>query len=239
MSSFEWMELQGLTNDIELSRSRLVEARRRGDRAHVRALGDEIDQAEKSRVQLLAHISSNIGTIPEPASKPTDGPSSRQATAPVAKAVPEKAEEKPATGEVASAPEPTLPPKPREGAGSRHASAPPAEAVPDAAAGQPPPNQAASAPEPPPSAKVREGAGPRLVFAKTDSVEGDTIVWDRLTPKDFQRVKNELGVQRGEILARHAEELKELHAEQTELETLEQAIEMFLRKANRSMNAAA
>jgi hypothetical protein len=197
MSSYEWMELQGLINDIELSRSRLVEARRRGDRGRVRALGDEIEQAEKSRLALIAHISTNIVTIPGPASKATDGHGSRQGSAPIAKAVPKKTEEKPAAGEVARDPEPTLRRKPREDAGS----------------------------------------GP--FSAKDDSVEGETIVWDRLTPQDFQRVKDELGVRRGEMLARHSEELKELHAEQTQLETLEQAIEMFLRKANRSMNAAA
>jgi hypothetical protein len=64
-------------------------------------------------------------------------------------------------------------------------------------------------------------------------------VWDQLKPSDIERVKNELGTRRTEMLARHAEELKELDAEQSQLETLEQAIEMFLRKANRSENAAA
>jgi hypothetical protein len=43
------------------------------------------------------------------------------------------------------------------------------------------------------------------------------------------------------MLARHAEELKALDAEQTQLETLEQAIEMFLLKAKSAapQNAAA
>ena len=64
-------------------------------------------------------------------------------------------------------------------------------------------------------------------------------MWDQLKPSDIERVKAELGTRRAEMLARHAEELKELDAEQGQLETLEQAIEMFLRKANRSENAAA
>jgi hypothetical protein len=64
-------------------------------------------------------------------------------------------------------------------------------------------------------------------------------VWDQLKPSDIERVKTELVTRRAEMLARHAEELKELDTEQTQLETLEQAIEMFLRKANRSENAAA
>jgi len=197
MSSFEWMELQGLTNDIELSRSRLVEARSRGDRGRTRALGEEIEKAEKSRSQLLAHISTNLVMIPEPASKGKGAVGSRQASVRVTKASPDEVEEKPAAGEVVSAPEPAQPSKASEAAGFRPAS------------------------------------------AKPDNPEGGITVWDQLKPSDIERVKNELGTQRAEMLARHAEELKKLEAERNQLETLEQAIEMFLRKANRSVNAGA
>ena len=92
MSSFEWMELQTLTNDIELARSRLVAARKSGDRGRVTALEDEITRAENRRLQLLAHISTNIVTIPEAASKARDGAGARQASAPAAEpAAPAKA----------------------------------------------------------------------------------------------------------------------------------------------------
>jgi hypothetical protein len=314
MSSFEWMELQTLTNDIELSRSRLVEARKSGDRGRVTALEEEIGRAENRRLQLLAHISTNIVTIPEAASKAKDGAGSRQAqeevgaekpTGEPARA-PEPAPPARARGGAGSrqAPEPAPPPKAREGAGSRQASAPLAEAAPDEAAaepappprareaaraeavpheaaaepspsvtagapepapspkaseaagsqpasatpaeaprdgaiGEPPTSETGSAPEPAPPPKAREGAGSRPAFAKADSLEGGTIVWDQLKPSDIERVKNELGTRRAEMLARHAEELKELETEQSQLETLEQAIEMFLRKANRTENAAA
>jgi hypothetical protein len=89
MSSFEWMELQALTNDIELSRSRLVEARSRGDRGRARALGEEIEKAEKSRLQLLAHLSTNIARSPEPAPPPKvrDGAVSQPVSPPVAEAL--------------------------------------------------------------------------------------------------------------------------------------------------------
>src|SRR5207247_9467362 len=107
----EWMELQGLTNDIELSRSRLIEARRHGDRGRARALGEEIAQAEKSRLKLLAHISTNIVATTEPVAKATEGPGFRQATAAVAKAEQKKTEENAVAGEVASALEPSLTPK--------------------------------------------------------------------------------------------------------------------------------
>ena len=59
-------------------------------------------------------------------------------------------------------------------------------------------------------------------------------MWDQLTPNDIERAKNELGERRSETLARHAEELKELDADQSQLETLEQAIASFLRKFNLS-----
>src|SRR5712664_4190890 len=88
MSSFEWMELQTLTNDIELARSRLVEARKSGDRGRVTGLEEEITRAESRRLQLLAHISTNIVTIPE--AKGKDGGGARQAPAPMSEAVQEE-----------------------------------------------------------------------------------------------------------------------------------------------------
>lgn len=68
---------------------------------------------------------------------------------------------------------------------------------------------------------------------KAESVEGGIIVWDQLTPSDIERAKNELVTRRAEMLARHAEELQGLEAEQGQLETLERAIDAFLRKAKR------
>jgi len=352
MSSFEWMELQTLTNDIDMSRSRLVEARKSGDQGRVGALEEEITRAEKRRLQLLAHISTNIVTAPEPSrtkakegagsrqtaepsaaaaqetakneppaeaapvsaprSRAREGATSRQAAAPAAEALQAAAEQpsgetagapetepppkardasgsrqasapsaeqeavtaEQATGEATGAPEPAPAPREKDGAGSRQASAGPAEAVPAAATVDQPPGETARTPEPAPSPKAKEGTASRQAPApaaeasrdggsreqplpdradrigasgavspasalKADSVEGGTIVWDQLTPGDIQRVKNELGERRAEMLARHAEELKGLEAEQSQLETLEQAIEMFLRKAKRPESAAA
>ena len=357
MSSFEWMELQTLTNDIDMSRSRLIEARKSGDQGRVGALEEEITRAEKRRVQLLAHISTNIVTAPEPAKakegagsgqasdavaeapqdratgeqppgetagapepaprpKAREGAPSRHASAHAAEAVhdeakgrsppgdtagaaepasPPKAREdsgprhasahaaeavrdeakgRPPSGDTASAAEPAPPPKAGEESGSRQAPAPAAEAVQDEARGQQPSGDTASAAEPAPPPEAREDAGSRQASApaaealrdeanseqplpdrvdrivasgadspasasKADSVEGGTTVWDQLKPSDIERVKNELGTRRAEMLARHAEELKGLDAEQSQLETLEQAIDMFLRKANRPEGAAA
>src|SRR5712692_4535768 len=71
-------------------------------------------------------------------------------------------------------------------------------------------------------------------------VKGDSVVWDQLTRSDLDRAQRELGLRRAEMLARHAEELKTLEADQSELEALEQAIAAFVRRFNPpSIEAAA
>ena len=47
---------------------------------------------------------------------------------------------------------------------------------------------------------------------------------------DLERLKHELGSRRDVILARHAEELKDLEADQAEIDVFEQAIDAFARK---------
>ena len=65
-----------------------------------------------------------------------------------------------------------------------------------------------------------------------EKFEGADAVWEHLSRADVERVKRELGVRRAEMLARHAEELRALDAEQTEIDTFEQAIDAFARKFN-------
>ena len=55
-------------------------------------------------------------------------------------------------------------------------------------------------------------------------------MWDQLTPGDIERAKRDLGTKRADMLARHAEELRALDAEQSEVDGLEQAIALFFRK---------
>ena len=101
---------------------------------------------------------------------------------------------------------------------------------PDAAT---PPSSEAAAPKPPPAASVDPVASqPAGITSapEADTVKGGVVVWDQLTPGDIERARDELGVRRAEMLARHAEELKGLHAAQAELDTLERAIEAFTRK---------
>jgi len=66
--------------------------------------------------------------------------------------------------------------------------------------------------------------------ARNASMEGHGMVWNQLTPADVERARDELDRRRTEMLARHAEELKSLEADRTELDGLEQAISSFLRK---------
>ena len=55
-------------------------------------------------------------------------------------------------------------------------------------------------------------------------------MWDTLTAADLERVKRGLATRRSEILARHAEELKALEAEQSEIDVIEKAIVAFTQK---------
>jgi hypothetical protein len=57
-----------------------------------------------------------------------------------------------------------------------------------------------------------------------------TNMWDKLTAADLERVKRGLAARRSEMLARHAEELKALEAEQREIDAIEQAIAAFTEK---------
>jgi hypothetical protein len=66
--------------------------------------------------------------------------------------------------------------------------------------------------------------------ASTSGGEGGRIEWDRLTPGDIDRAKTGLAARRAAILARHAEVLQQLDADDREIEALDQAIEAFADK---------
>ena len=55
-------------------------------------------------------------------------------------------------------------------------------------------------------------------------------MWEQLTPKDIQRVKQRLAAQRIETLTRHMEELKSLDGDQAEIETFERLVAAFAKK---------
>lgn len=68
--------------------------------------------------------------------------------------------------------------------------------------------------------------------SRSDQTEGTTNVWNQLSKADFEQAKQDLDLRRAEMLARHAEELSSLDADQAEIDTLEQAIDAFARKFN-------
>ena len=258
MSSFEWMELQTLISDIETARARLADARQRKDHGRIRSLEDEIAKAERLRVQLLAHISTNI-VSGEPAPVPRSKAGSAAAAAEPAA---EKAEAKrtaaapPEPAETAPVPEPEV-----SAAGDAAADlalqSEPVELnelapIPNPADSAPPDQPAAHSATPLPTEVngresipepadriVARGPAPPATVPKAGSAEGGVIVWDQLTPDHIERAKRELAARRADILARHAEELKALEAEQTQLDTLEQAIQAFLQKFSKPADEAA
>ena len=63
-----------------------------------------------------------------------------------------------------------------------------------------------------------------------DTKKGTDVMWDKLTAADLERVKRGLSSRRSEMLARHAEELKALEAEQSEIDVIEKAIAAFTQK---------
>lgn len=67
-------------------------------------------------------------------------------------------------------------------------------------------------------------------IGETNRTKGDAVMWDQLTPSDIDRAKREVETRRDEILARHAEELRDLEADREHLASLEAAITVFLSK---------
>jgi class 3 adenylate cyclase len=67
--------------------------------------------------------------------------------------------------------------------------------------------------------------------------KGVARMWEKITAADIERVKRGLATRRAEILARHAEELKGLEADQNEIEVFEKAIAAFAQKFNPTRSA--
>lgn len=185
MGSFEWMELQTLASDITTARSRLAAARSKKDHRIARVLEEEIAAAEARRARLLAHITTHLAGVPEPASGPetTEGADARRVAAPVGEPLRDEDD----------------------------ANEPSREFV---------------------DRTLGDGAALPAAAPKAASAEGGIIVWDRLTPGDIGRAKDQIDVRRAEMLARHAEELTGLDGDQTQLDSLERAIDAFVRKFN-------
>ena len=88
-----------------------------------------------------------------------------------------------------------------------------------------------------------EEVQPETVNATTEPApspnteKGVAQMWEKITAADIERVKRGLATRRAEILARHAEELKGLEADQNEIEVFEKAIAAFAQKFNPTRSA--
>lgn len=68
--------------------------------------------------------------------------------------------------------------------------------------------------------------------------EGVAVMSDEVIPIDaIERASRELDARRAELLARHAEELKALDADQKEIDAMAQALSAFMRKFNLGSSA--
>jgi hypothetical protein len=77
-----------------------------------------------------------------------------------------------------------------------------------------------------------------VASADAGATGGAAEPWDRLTPTHIERAKHVLDFRRAEILARQAEELNALTVDQSEIDTLAQAIDAFAQKFNLSAAAS-
>lgn len=74
MAAFEWMELQTLTSDIEVARSRLAAARADRDHRRMRALEHEIAAAERRRARLLSVLTDDLADAGQQSGADPDTP---------------------------------------------------------------------------------------------------------------------------------------------------------------------
>ena len=214
MELSDWTELENLSGEIADSQSRLAAARSTQNHGLVKLLERQITEAEKWRDRLLSQITARLTTSPGPAARRLE-PAAAAAEQPIpAEAVALSVEP---AAEMASAEMAATDMAPIDMALVDTAPvdmAPVDMTLPVTAAVAAPD---ALSPEPAP-------------FAAT--LEGVVAVWDQLTRADVERVKRELGLRRAELLSRHADELRALDAQQTEIDTLEQTIDAFARRFN-------
>ena len=174
--------------------------------------------------------------VDEPVAEPEAEPlEAVEVLEPVSEAAPE-----PEAPEVETAAKPTR-------RGAKEAEPPRAESEPEPEAIAPAEPEAAATEEPevaaePEPVAVEEAAAmvseeatsSQAASAVADASKGVAAVWEQLSPTDIERAKRELDMRRAEMLARHAEELKALEADQVEIDTLAAAIDAFVRKFNQS-----
>ena len=247
MGSFEWMEVETLSGEIAALETRLAAAKSRHNYGLAKVLGEEIAAAQQRRARYLLNITTSLAGSLDPAADPTTTEDEEPGQPDV---LPREDREKIAEPGQQSA----------EFAGHSMAEAPEELAEPDQPSAELADDSAQDVPEEladpdQPSAQsadpsTQEGPeGPadpdqpgtqlvdhittsRVASPDADTIQGVAAVWDQLTPTDMERAKQQLDTRRAEMLARHAEEIKTLESDQSEIDTLAQAIDAFVRKFN-------
>ena len=92
------------------------------------------------------------------------------------------------------------------------------------------PEQAQETPQKPAETITANAPPSPKLMPNPDPTEGVAAVWDELKRADIEGFKRVLESRRSEMLARHAEELKALDAEQNEIDVVACAIEAFVQK---------
>jgi predicted phage gp36 major capsid-like protein len=59
---------------------------------------------------------------------------------------------------------------------------------------------------------------------------GEILMWNNITPADFEEAREELQLRREETLRKHAEEISALDAEQADVESLDRMVTEFAEK---------
>jgi hypothetical protein len=197
------MELETASAEIDDLKTRLAAARSSKNRVDIEALKHKIDAAQHRRARLLAHITTNLAT--SVGSSPN-----------------------PATTEGADPPRHHGPPHEdrEEIAEADQQSAELADPIADDV------REYLAEPDQQ-SAEIVDIASTQVALPYADTTQGVTVMLDKVEETDFiERVSQQLAIRRAETLARHAEEIKALDADQSEVDAMAEAMDAFVRKFN-------
>lgn len=204
MATSDWMEMENLSRDITDANSRMEAAKSVGSDDVAQVLHKEITQLEARRAKLLANIATSV----------VDGAASAvhdERTADLAEGTKEPL--------IAAKPE-------AKTAGAEEMS----DIVEE--------SEAVGMEATQPHQEQQHGGDPaeEVVMPFQDPKSGrsaprdSAVSWSQITPADLNRAKGDLRTRWVETLARHAEELKALAVDQSDIDTVERAIEVFTRK---------
>jgi hypothetical protein len=215
MGSFEWMEVETLSSEITALEDRLGTAKSRHNYGLVKVVKEQITAAHQRRARYLAHISTSVAESLDPSQPQETVTEAQPRQEEIAEPDQPGAEfADPDTPEVQEELEPDRP------------GAEPGDPI---AQGAP---EELAEPGQPSSKPVEPIAAGGVARAPAGTIDGAAELWDRLTPSHIERAKHALDSRRAEILARQAQELTALDVDQSEIDTLAQAIDAFVEKFN-------